>query len=113
MSLAISLIAASVISYQAPPEPLPPEPLQIQNESRDFSIDRLYIAPAEERGQWGPDLLAGDEVPPGDTFTVTDIPPGLYDVRLVDDSGASCVLRDIDFERNPNFSFTGGNCYST
>lgn len=112
MSFVASLIAAAVVSYTAPPEPAPPPPLQIENVSSDFAIEKLYITQAAN-GDWGPNLLSGDDVLPGEVFTVTDIPPGLYDVRLVDETGASCVLKNINFEEDPNFSFTGQDCYST
>jgi hypothetical protein len=111
MSFVVSLIAAGVISYQQPPEPAPPEPLQVENVSPEFAIDELFVT--QSGMDWGPDLLGGDDVLPGETLTVLDIPPGLYDVRLVDETGASCVLRNIDFERDPTFSFTGRDCYST
>ena len=110
MSNALSLIAASVISYAAtPPASLPD--LEVRNASADYAVSELYLAPASG-GDWSENILSGDEVLPGEVLTISDIPSGAYDVRLVDDSGASCTLTDIDFQRDPTFTFTGSDCLS-
>mgnify|MGYP001034835655 CR=1 FL=1 len=102
MSLIVSLAAAAIIT-SAPP-------LQVENNSTDYAIDEFYIADAG--GDWGQDLLAGEVVEPGETFLIGNLAPGIYDVRLVDDTGASCELTNINFEEDPTFQFTGSDCLS-
>lgn len=66
----------------------------IQNDSL-WEIHNLYISATAE-SEWGPDQL-GEEViaAEGGKFTLTGIPCGAYDVRLVDEDGDECVVGDV------------------
>lgn len=56
------------------------ELLVINNSAAEFC--ELHLSPSTDPN-WGPDQLEGDPIASGDTHTVRNIAPGLYDVRLV------------------------------
>ena len=45
-------------------------------------ICELYFSPVDAQ-TWGPDQLQGQTIPAGKTFTLRNIPSGLYDARAV------------------------------
>ena len=55
--------------------------------SSSYSITELYVSPASS-GSWGPDQLPSTIAPAG-SFTVTNIPPGSYDLRAVASNGTT------------------------
>ena len=59
--------------------------LTVENQT-DRQLVLLYASPSGEE-QWGPDLLEGSVVTPGDVVTFV-LPPGWWDVK--------CVLEDED-----------------
>lgn len=67
--------------------------LRVKNHS-DFMIDELYVT-GIGNASWGPNLVAGDPMKPGDTVDV-DVACGTYDAQLVDHSGTVCELDAID-----------------
>lgn len=71
----------------------PDSTITIYNDS-DYAIFELYIA---ERNtfDWGPDLLRGLPLEPGDAITV-EVDCGTYDVEVWDELGTDCVLEGID-----------------
>lgn len=68
-------------------------------------LHELYFAPAGEE-EWGPDQLGDDIVENGETFTLTKIAKGKYDVMFVDENDAKCDIRDVDFTVSENFVMT-------
>ncbi len=55
--------------------------LILENQS-SLTLCYLYISPANQ-DSWGDDQLGADNtVPPGSSFTITDIPAGTYDLRV-------------------------------
>lgn len=46
-----------------------------------LSISKLYLTPANEP-EWGPNQLSSDLLP-GESYTITDIIPDIYDVKAV------------------------------
>ena len=65
--------------------------LTIVNDS-SFDIERLYVS-SSDFGVWGPDQLGLRVLRSGDTFTLTGIKPGEYDIKFVDQDGDTCILR--------------------
>ncbi len=59
--------------------------LEITNRS-DAEITGLYIAEPDST-TWGEDWLAGATIPPGEVYRISDIAPGIYDLRAVDADG--------------------------
>lgn len=75
-----------------PPTPEPKQPqaeggsLDIVNDSGE-TICFVYISTSDSE-DWGPEQLGEDTIlEPGQTFTITDIPPGTYDIKAEDCSG--------------------------
>lgn len=66
----------------------------IRNDSL-WQIHNLYLSATDE-AEWGPDQL-GEHViaAEGGKFTLTGIPCGAYDVKLVDEDGDECVVGDV------------------
>lgn len=79
--------------------------LKITNNSR-YDIYQLFVSSSEEE-RWGPDQL-GDFVlrGGGGSYTLTDIVPGEYDIRFVDEDGDKCDLRNIQIFKNTSWALT-------
>ena len=67
--------------------------LHVQNSS-DFSIVEIRVTSVGST-TWGPNLLGGDILAPGETLTI-DVTCGTYDALLVDESGVDCQLHSVD-----------------
>ncbi|HEX8144119.1 MAG TPA: hypothetical protein VF553_16075 [Pyrinomonadaceae bacterium] len=78
--------------------------LRIQNDSR-YDIHRLYMSSSEERN-WGPDQLGRHILATDTAYTITDITPGEYDIKFVDEDGDSCVLKNVAVFKNTNWVLT-------
>lgn len=59
--------------------------LEVINNS-SYSVCYLYVSPTEDT-EWGDDQLGSDIVATGSTFTLRNIPPGIYDLRADDCEG--------------------------
>ena len=72
--------------------------LEVSNESKT-TIHHIYMSAVGEQ-KWGDDQLGdGDEdtIDPGDTYTLSDIEPGKYDLKLVASDGTVCVIGNVRF----------------
>ncbi len=67
--------------------------VQLRNESR-WSIRQLYFAPVDS-DRWGPNQVSHSSIRSGDSFTLTGIRCDKYDVKLVDEDGDECIVRDV------------------
>ncbi len=69
--------------------------LSIVNTS-ETTLVHIYVSPIDV-DRFGPDLLRGAKVPAGQSFSFADLPNGLYDMKIVDEKGAECLLKDVDY----------------
>jgi len=69
--------------------------LSIFNAS-DTTIAHIFVSPIDV-DRFGPDLLRGAKVPKGTDFAFPDLPNGLYDMKIIDETGAECLLKDVDY----------------
>jgi hypothetical protein len=60
-----------------------------------FAIHNFFMSPSDQN-HWGPDQLGDDVIGKGAKFTLSQIPCGNYDVKLVDEDGDECVIGDVD-----------------
>ncbi len=67
--------------------------ITIDNQSTYVLIE-LNVAPVGTV-TWGPDLLGGADLLPGEFITI-GVDCDFYDIRIVDELGAECVLLDVD-----------------
>ena len=69
--------------------------LTIINDS-DYAIVGIYLTPTDSV-TWGPNLLGSDWLYPDEEITIDFIDCDYYDVKLVDDTYAECIIPDVDF----------------
>lgn len=67
--------------------------LRIQNES-SVVIEEIYVTEVDS-SSWGPELLDGDILFPGDSFTI-ELTCDAYSVMIVDEFGTECMLENLD-----------------
>ena len=78
--------------------------LKLENKTGK-ELHELYFVPAGN-AEWGPDQLGDEVVTNGDTFTLQKIKAGHYDILFVDEHGAKCDIRDVDFNASEVFVMT-------
>jgi hypothetical protein len=77
--------------------------------SSDFTITEMHVTQTTNIS-WGPNLLAGDVLLPGEHTTVT-ASCDTYDVMLVDSTNVTCEIDNIDLCLNSaNFVITNSSC---
>jgi hypothetical protein len=77
--------------------------------SSDFTITEMHVTQTTNIS-WGPNLLAGDVLLPGEQTTVTAV-CDTYDVMLVDSTNATCEIDNIDLcLNNADFVITNSSC---
>ena len=67
--------------------------IKVNNKS-DWDIHHLYLSP-HSSDNWGPDQLGKRVLKTGTSYTLTDIPCGEYDIKVVDDDGDECEIENI------------------
>jgi hypothetical protein len=67
--------------------------LFVSNDS-DFEIHEMYVTEIDSP-TWGGNLLAGSILFPGDSMQL-GLDCNVYDAMLIDETGASCEIHDID-----------------
>jgi len=68
--------------------------MTIWNDS-SYVIEEIYLSPSDNR-HWGPDLLGHDVLYEGEKITIDYLECDYYDVMVVDEYHAECILDDID-----------------
>jgi len=71
----------------------PDATLRVENRS-DFSIVEIHVTSVGS-SSWGPDLLGGDPLMPGEALTL-GVTCDTYDALLVDEAGVDCQLHGVD-----------------
>jgi hypothetical protein len=85
----------------ASPTDAPGADLVIEN-TGNITVCYVFISLTTDT-EWGPDQLGeSDVIPSGSQFTITDIPPGSYDLRATD-----CEGNDLALEYGVTFDATG------
>ena len=67
--------------------------IKIINKSR-WDIHHMYLSPNDVE-EWGPDQLGEAVLESGGSFTLTDIDCDVWDIRVVDEDGDECEIRDV------------------
>lgn len=68
--------------------------LTVANDS-SFVITELYVTPVGDDPRFSADLLGSGFLRPGESIVI-DVECGFYDVEVVDELGALCLLPDLD-----------------
>jgi hypothetical protein len=75
-----------------------------QNDSA-YEIRYLYLS-STQKDSWGPDRLNDHILKPGTEYTITDLLPGKYDIRFVDNDKDECILKNIDIFKDTSWVLT-------
>lgn len=67
--------------------------ITVWNDS-SYVIEDLYVTEVDTF-DWGPDLLGGDVLLPGEDIVVV-VDCDIYDIKVIDETGVECELHDID-----------------
>jgi hypothetical protein len=79
-----------------------------------YIVKELYVSPSKSK-KWGPELLGDKAVGTDQQFTITNIPVGVYDLKIVDNDDDSCVVSDVSFSDHSTWTLTDAiveNCES-
>jgi hypothetical protein len=77
--------------------------------SSDFAITEMHVTDVNNPS-WGPNLLAGNVLLPGEQTTVSTT-CSTYDVLLIDEAGVSCQINSIDLCANAaDFVILNSSC---
>jgi hypothetical protein len=74
------------------------------------TITTLRMSPAGEN-RWGPDQCQNDRdgtVEHDERLRITGIAPGRYDVNLVDETGRTCIVRNVEIRDGAIFLIEEG-----
>ena len=88
---AIALLAGFLL-LQATPAICARE-VKVINHTR-WEICEFHLSRAG-RSDWGKDLLGDRTIPKGGSVALDNIGEGSYDIRIVDDDGNECVIKDV------------------
>jgi hypothetical protein len=72
--------------------------LTVVNKSK-YVIKELYVAPTKSK-KWGTEQLREHSIGINQSFTLRNIPVGVYDLKVVDQDDDSCVASNISFSDN-------------
>ena len=71
-----------------------------------FTIAKLYLAPAGS-GKYGANQCENDRdgtVSPDERLKITNVVAGSYDLKLADDKGRVCIVKNVKVEADAVFS---------
>ncbi|MCU1716381.1 hypothetical protein [Pseudomonas sp. 5P_3.1_Bac2] len=97
LTVALTLGLLSSLTAQA-------APVYVDNQTL-WSIHELYFSAPDEES-WGENPLIDNVLDSGTRLKIAGPAPGYRDVRLVNENGASCVLRGIRFKAEQNWRIT-------
>ena len=86
LAVSLSLVACTTTSG-------PDATLSVDNQS-DFAITEIYLTDVGS-STWGPNLISGDTLNPGETLRL-GVDCSTYDAKLIDETGVSCEVDDLD-----------------
>ena len=95
------LVCAAALSTFATSAFAAPVSVEFQNTS-DWTIQHIYLSSTATK-EWGPDQLGdkdSDVIASGGKFTLNQIEPGKYDMKIVDEDGDECVLSSLKLGEN-------------
>jgi hypothetical protein len=78
------------------------EAMTIRNGS-EFDISQIFLSKVSH-STWEEDVLGLSVLRSGRSVDVTNIDPGFYDVKLVDEDGDVCILHRINLLRDRTWS---------
>lgn len=101
MSLAVLGLSAITVPLSAQSN----HTLLVENNS-GFDIYEIHMSSVNDRS-WERDLLGSGILFDGNSFTVT-APPGVYDLRVVDEDHDACVVSNVRVYEDMTWNLTPG-----
>ena len=99
LALALALLLGGSLAAQAETKYF------AYNLTATTSFPGVYLAPAGTT-KWGPNQALYDddkELDFGERLTLEGITPGVYDVKLVDKTGRTCIMRQVKLTTETSF----------
>ena len=78
--------------------------VEVENQT-SWEIHEIYFAPTSQ-DDWGEDHLGEYVLEAGMTLTLTDVSPGKWDIRLVDEDEDVCVLESVHIKSSETWVVT-------
>jgi hypothetical protein len=79
--------------------------LVIVNDAYFSIIHQVYIAPAKSNN-WSENKVQGGKIARTERFTISNIAPGVYDLKVIDDDNDTCVFTDINIDQTKEWKLT-------
>jgi hypothetical protein len=86
------------------------------NETTSTAFTEVYLRP-QGSATWGPNLALNDKDKvwdSGERLSITGLSPGIFDLKVIDRSGQTCIKRGLDLTRDRTFELRdvdlGGGC---
>lgn len=79
--------------------------LTITNRAK-WDITEVYVETSENQRNWGKEWLAGRVLTKDTYIELTNLKPGEYDVRFVDEDDYECILMNIPITKNTSWELT-------
>ena len=105
LGLAVSCTLAACTTSSGPDATL-----SVDNQS-DFQITEIYLTDVGS-STWGPNLISGDTLNPGETLQL-DVDCSTYDAKLIDETGVSCEVDNLDLCLNDSVWIINNNTCTT
>jgi hypothetical protein len=106
MALERAMIAAAVALLIATPA-LGAQSMRFWNLTV-ATIDELYLAPAGTT-KWGPNQCLNEDeksVEADERLNLSGVEPGHYDVKLHDEKGRTCIVRNVEVKGGGKYAFS-------
>jgi hypothetical protein len=91
--LGLSFVLLALLAASMPAAAQNRYNLQVENDS-GYAIYKLQMSSVNDNS-WERDLLGSYILYDGYSFTVSNISPGSYDIRLIDEDHDACVINDV------------------
>lgn len=94
LAFAVAVLAVvATFTVSTPASAADKASVKIKNNSK-WAIHHLYLSSTSDE-KWGPDQLGDEVINTGESFTLKNIDPDKYDVKLVDEDGDECVVGGV------------------
>ena len=105
--LGVTFAVLALFAASAPAIAQSTHTLTLQNNS-GFDIYEIHMSSVND-DSWEPDLLGRHVLSTGNSFDITDITSGRYDIKLVDEDGDTCIVQQVAVYRDRVWNLTPGS----
>lgn len=102
--LGVSFAVLTLFAITAPASAQSTHTLTIQNDS-GYDIYEIHMSSIYD-GSWERDLLGRHFLSTGNSFDITGITSGRYDIKVVDEDGDSCIVQQVAVYQDRTWTLT-------